>query len=208
VTEDSAPTRERILAAARREFADKGLNGARVDAIAAAADVNVRMLYHYFGNKDGLYREVLRGIFESRPAELNEPVESLAAALVRYARGFAASPERIQLMLRESLDLGRDPAPDDIVLGPQRADALAERIEHVRQVVADHPAFDDFDIEMLYLALAAIAIFPNTFTTTTRMITGTSPASAEFQQRFEEFLTKFGELIATPSPARLVSAKE
>ena len=57
---DPVRTRERILRAARREFVAKGIAGARVDAIARAAAVNKRMLYHYFGDKDALYRAVLR----------------------------------------------------------------------------------------------------------------------------------------------------
>src|SRR5438445_601126 len=63
VTSDRDPvrTRERILRAARREFVAKGFAGARVDAIARSATVNKRMLYHYFGDKEALYRAVLRG---------------------------------------------------------------------------------------------------------------------------------------------------
>src|SRR4051794_20188920 len=53
-------TRARIMRAAVREFSAKGISGARVDAIALRAGANKRMLYHYFGSKYGLFREVLR----------------------------------------------------------------------------------------------------------------------------------------------------
>ncbi len=56
---DAATTRASILRAAGAEFANLGPAGARIDAIAAAASVNKRMLYHYFGSKDGLYRAVV-----------------------------------------------------------------------------------------------------------------------------------------------------
>src|SRR3972149_6809419 len=52
-------TRDRILASALREFSDKGFAGARVDRIARRARINKRMLYHYFGNKAHLFREIL-----------------------------------------------------------------------------------------------------------------------------------------------------
>ena len=45
-------TKQRILEAAEQEFSEKGLYGARVDEIAAKADINKRMLYQYFGNKE------------------------------------------------------------------------------------------------------------------------------------------------------------
>lgn len=205
MTDEKAATRERILASARREFADKGFDGARVDTIASAAGANVRMIYHHFGNKQGLYRDVLRSIFEERPLEMNEPVTSIDDALQRYSRGFAESPDRIRLMLWESLDLGPDARLDQIVLGEERARAVAERIRHVTKAVGSNPAFDDVDIELLYMALAAVAIFPNTYTTTARLITGQAPTSPEFRARFEAFLTSFAELLtraATPSPER------
>ncbi len=56
---NSAETRASILEAAAGIFAEVGLAGARIDAIAAAAGINKAMLYYYFKSKDGLYRAVL-----------------------------------------------------------------------------------------------------------------------------------------------------
>jgi AcrR family transcriptional regulator len=56
---DATATKERILTAAKIEFAGKGLAGARVDAIAARANANKRMIYHYFQNKESLFTAVL-----------------------------------------------------------------------------------------------------------------------------------------------------
>ncbi|MGO7374155.1 TetR/AcrR family transcriptional regulator, partial [Rhizobium ruizarguesonis] len=49
-------TRAAILDAATREFAENGMGGALVDAIAERAGTNKRMLYHYFGDKEQLYQ--------------------------------------------------------------------------------------------------------------------------------------------------------
>ena len=56
---DAEATRARILQAAYDAFASKGLAGARVDEIAEAADINKRMIYVYFGNKEQLFLTVL-----------------------------------------------------------------------------------------------------------------------------------------------------
>ena len=61
---DAEATRQAILAAATAEFARKGLGGARVDEIAARARANKRMIYHYFGNKEGLYLAALERVYE------------------------------------------------------------------------------------------------------------------------------------------------
>lgn len=52
-----------ILAAARAEFATKGLTGARVNVIAARAGVNKQLIYYYFGSKDDLYRVALETVY-------------------------------------------------------------------------------------------------------------------------------------------------
>jgi AcrR family transcriptional regulator len=56
---DAEASRADILAAATREFSEKGLSGARVDSIADRTKINKRMIYYYFGSKEGLYRAVL-----------------------------------------------------------------------------------------------------------------------------------------------------
>jgi TetR/AcrR family transcriptional regulator len=61
---DPAATRQKLLAAARHEFARSGLAGARVDEIADRAGVNKQLVYHYFGDKDALYLAVLEWVYE------------------------------------------------------------------------------------------------------------------------------------------------
>ncbi len=59
--EESA--RDAILAAARAEFAAKGLPGARVDRIAERAGANKQLVYYYFGNKEKLYQAALEAMY-------------------------------------------------------------------------------------------------------------------------------------------------
>ena len=52
-----------ILEVATSEFANKGLSGARIDEIAAATRTSKRMIYYYFGSKEGLYIAVLEDAY-------------------------------------------------------------------------------------------------------------------------------------------------
>jgi AcrR family transcriptional regulator len=61
---DAQGARAEILAVATDEFAEKGLSGARVDEIAARTQTVKRMIYYYFGSKEGLYRAVLARCYE------------------------------------------------------------------------------------------------------------------------------------------------
>ncbi len=84
---NSAVTREAILEAAARIFGDEGLEGARTEAIAAAAGVNKALLYYYFRSKEGLYRAVLEGYlaeFNRRALEVLSSRGSARSLLLSY----------------------------------------------------------------------------------------------------------------------------
>jgi len=79
-------TKARILEAARTEFSEKGLEGARVNTIAEVAGVNKQMIYYYFDDKERLYTEVLEQAYKDirergRTLELDEmdPAEAMGA---------------------------------------------------------------------------------------------------------------------------------
>jgi AcrR family transcriptional regulator len=113
-TRNSARTKASILAAARDEFCEQGFNGARVDAIAARAKANKRLLYHYFGNKEALYSAVLLDAYQEirrgeRELSLSqhEPVEAMDR-LVRFTfRHFLANPWFPRLLAVENLQNAR-----------------------------------------------------------------------------------------------------
>jgi AcrR family transcriptional regulator len=58
-TNDPERTKANILEVAAAEFGEKGLAGARIDEIAALTQTSKRMIYYYFGSKEGLYLAVL-----------------------------------------------------------------------------------------------------------------------------------------------------
>jgi len=58
--QDKRETRERILLAAKREFAEKGFSGARMGSIAKRASANQALIHYYFLNKETLYIETMK----------------------------------------------------------------------------------------------------------------------------------------------------
>jgi TetR/AcrR family transcriptional regulator len=80
-------TRAAILASAARIFAQSGVDGARMDAIASAAGVNKAMLYYYFKSKDLLYSAVLENHFKEfhrRAMEVFTAGGSASSILLRF----------------------------------------------------------------------------------------------------------------------------
>lgn len=74
-------TRQDIIDVASREFAQNGLSGARVDEIAAKTGSSKRMIYYYFGDKEGLYVAVLEAAYRKvRTTEAELDLEHLRPA--------------------------------------------------------------------------------------------------------------------------------
>jgi len=106
----SLSTRERILRAATDEFADKGFAGGRLETICAAAQANIRMIYHYFEDKAGLYVTVLEEALSAlRQEELKlridhpKPLEALLQLFDFIYDHFGAHPRLVSLLSGENL---------------------------------------------------------------------------------------------------------
>jgi AcrR family transcriptional regulator len=83
---DAARTRAELLSVATDVFSETGYNGARVDVIAERTSTTKRMIYYYFGGKEGLYLAALEEAYrEIRTAEQEldvselEPLEAIRA---------------------------------------------------------------------------------------------------------------------------------
>jgi AcrR family transcriptional regulator len=109
-TNDPARTMSDIIAVATREFAEKGLSGARIDEIAALTQTSKRMIYYYYGSKEGLYLAVLEDAYaRTRSAESGlhlddvEPVEALKK-LVSFSIDYKlAHPDFVRLVMTENI---------------------------------------------------------------------------------------------------------
>lgn len=107
---DPEAVKKDILAVATIEFAAQGLSGANINEIAEKTATSKRMIYYYFGDKEGLYREVLECIYASlRKSEDKLKVEGLdpVAALHRLVEAtfeaHANAPHFIRLVMIENI---------------------------------------------------------------------------------------------------------
>jgi AcrR family transcriptional regulator len=103
-------TKRDILVAAREEFCEFGMDGARVDRIAERAAANKRLLYHYFGNKEALYAAVLVDAYrEIREGEMRlhlgdlEPQQAMQKLVEFTFDHFRDNPWFIRLLSTENI---------------------------------------------------------------------------------------------------------
>lgn len=119
---DAGATRRRILDAARALFAERGVDGASIRQIAAASDVSLAMVHHYYGSKDDLHAACVDSMYEEllalQPrlfaafADCGGSLARLADRVVREAFRFARTHQiETRLLLRHVVTAGElDPA--------------------------------------------------------------------------------------------------
>ena len=169
-TRDPEATKQRILDAALREFSEKGIAGARVDAIAARAKVNKRMLYYYFGSKEGLFQEILRRRVDESTVALQDADVAGHRRLARSFDEMAQEQDYVRLLAWEALEGGNG----HLVNEPIRRAFFKDWIAAVEaeQRAGNVPA--DLDAAQLVLAELCLVIGPLLLPQITRLVTGSA----------------------------------
>jgi AcrR family transcriptional regulator len=164
-TRDPERTRARILDAATREFARFGLGGARVDRIAARAGANKRMLYYYYGDKDGLFLAVLEHAYEGiRTAELElhlldlPPVEGVRRLVEFTWRYYLEHPEFVTLLNSENLHRARH-LKRSRNIRTMNSPLIATLAEILRRGEAAGTFRKGVDALQLYISIAGLSYF-------------------------------------------------
>jgi AcrR family transcriptional regulator len=159
---DPEGTRQAILAAAHQEFSENGLSGARVDAIAARTNTVKRMIYYYFGSKEGLYQAVLeRAYADIRDAEQKLDLACLAPeAAIRKLVGFtfdyhASHPDFIRLVATENIHNAAHIARSETIrpINAAAVGVLGDILARGRKLGVFRADVDPIDIHVMISAL-------------------------------------------------------
>jgi AcrR family transcriptional regulator len=162
---DADRSQSTILAAARDEFAECGLGGARVDRIAERAGLNKRLIYYYFEDKESLFQAVLEQAYRDiRTEEMKLRLTDLEpAAAVRRLIEFTwdyylAHPEFITLLNSANLHKARHLAESKRAreLNSPLVETLATVLERGRR---DGSFRGGVDPVQLYVSIAGLAYF-------------------------------------------------
>ena len=159
---DPERTMANILQEATAEFADKGLSGARIDEIAARTRTSKRMIYYYFGSKEGLYIAVLEEAYRRiRRIESDLHLDELGPEqALRTLVGFTydyqlGNPDFVRLVMNENIHRGEFMAQSKTIQDLNVPVINAVRAVYERGVVAGvfRPDVDAIDLHMSISAL-------------------------------------------------------
>jgi AcrR family transcriptional regulator len=162
---DPEGTRRNIVEVATREFAQKGYGGARVDAIAERTRTSKRMIYYYFGGKEGLYLAVLEEAYSSiRRTEATLdlerlPPEQALRTLVAFTFDYYIKhPEFVRLVMNENIMDGVHMARSKTIgkLNVTVIDALRGLIARGQRAGVFRRDIDPIE---LHMSISALGIF-------------------------------------------------
>ena len=164
-TNDPERTKANIMEVAAAEFGEKGLAGARIDEIAAATQTSKRMIYYYFGSKEGLYLAVLEESYRKVreiEAELHledlEPEQALRR-LVAFTFDHHLSHENyIRLVMSENINRGQYIAQSKHIqeLNVPAISAIRHLYQRGVKAGAFRPGLDPVDI---HASISALSFF-------------------------------------------------
>ena len=164
-TNDPDRTKADILDVAADHFATSGLSGARVDDIAEQTHTSKRMLYYYFGSKEGLYRAVLARAYDrirAHEAEIDLEAMKPADALRRLVEitfdHHRRNVDFVRLVMVENIHRGAHVA--EVVGIEKRATSVIGIIDRLlERGQADGSFRSDVTALDLHLTISSLAFF-------------------------------------------------
>jgi AcrR family transcriptional regulator len=162
---DAERTRADILAVATREFADQGYAGARINVIADKTSTTKRMIYYYFGGKEGLYVAVLEqayGFIRSLEKQLDvehlDPVEAIRELAGLTFDHHESHPDFIRLVSIENIHRAEHLARSTVLSG--LANPAVDVLGTILQRGWDAGLFrEDVDALDVHQVISAFCIF-------------------------------------------------
>lgn len=158
---DPQKTRDNILAVATEEFAAHGLSGGRVDSIAEKTKTSKRMIYYYFGSKEGLYLAVLEKAYRKiRTLEADlaledlSPIEALRSIISGTFDHDERNPEFVRLVSIENIHSAMHMKQSTVIteLNISVINTLAQIIERGLADGSFKRKIDPIDLHMLISA--------------------------------------------------------
>ncbi|MGW0637690.1 TetR/AcrR family transcriptional regulator [Nocardia salmonicida] len=189
----SDATRQALLRAARAEFAQYGLAGARVDRIAEAAGVNKERIYGLFGSKDRLFDviivDTMREFMEVvQPLAETEPGDYVGK-LFDYHRD---NPQLLRLLLWEGLHRGADAHDVD----GWRAEHYVRKFDRAQEQFG----VDEQQAGRLLLALCGLANWTHAVPQTTRLLLGDAASDTDATREFVKEFARAAMRNNVPAP--------
>ncbi len=199
--QDPEGVKANILAIALEEFSRNGLSGARMDEIAARTRTSKRMIYYYFGDKEGLYRKVLEEAYskvrkgeEELMLDHLPPGEALRQLVEFTFDHHSRNPDFIRLVMIENIHHGEYLKHSNVIRGLN--EAAISRVEGIyRKGVEERTFRAGLSPLAIHWQISALSFFNVSNQMSFSLLFGdalfTETGQAELQEQVAETVLKF-----------------
>lgn len=191
---DAERTRSELLEVATEIFSEQGYSGARVDEIAERTRTTKRMIYYYFGGKEGLFLAVLEAAYR-RIRELEqslhagdlEPVDAIRRIAELTFDHHVNHPDFIRLVSVENIHRGRHLEKVESLreLGAPAATVLDEVLARGRASGELRADVDAIDVHMM---ISAYCVFQVANSATFGFLFGRDMLAPDVRERHRRIL--------------------
>ena len=199
--------RGEILEAAAPEFAEHGFEGARLEKIAARAEINVSLIYHYFANKEDLFIAVLeeayarmRDYAQDTAIRARDPVTAMVEFVRARFRIFLERPELVGLLNAENVHKAVHIAKSEKIAGLY-GPLIAELDALLARGAAAGVFRPGIDATELFITINAIGYFYLSNRYTLGVVLSTDLTAPDRVARRESHIVEVVLAVLRPEPA-------
>ncbi|MBP8987486.1 MAG: TetR/AcrR family transcriptional regulator, partial [Spirochaetes bacterium] len=191
-------SKDKIIHAAIIEFANYGLDGARVDRIAKKAKINKAMIYYHFKNKEALYAAIVKNlaqtIFDTVQGSLQKAIEAGNPIIVieDYAKHMSSLDKHYFLIIMRELSSGGKFIRK--IVAPTIIEPITELVGKFYQLGNNKNMLKDIHPQYTMISIAGAVIFYNLMR---QILEGTSVYQKYFQEsNVEQYIANLLQLLA------------
>lgn len=184
-------SQDAILKAAINEFAERGVDGARIESVARQAKFNKSLIYRYFNDKRGLFEAALQSKLEER----NESVEKIPVDIAEILKFYFEENLRDQNYVRVLLNEAQQNNGEPLIDEPWRQEYYQKHVDRLKQSQSEGAIAEGLDPTCLMTILTALVFFPATLPQLAQLISGHKVNSKEFEEHWTECLSTMIKLI-------------
>jgi len=163
-TRNAAVTRENILKVATREFAERGYDGASIEAIVLRCEISKNLIYHYFDSKEGLFIEVMERAYGAMRERQNgltqtgDPVHDMRMLVEKTIQHFIDQPDFHLLLSTENLHKAAHIRKSTVI--SQMFNPLRAALSEILQQGKDQGVFrQDAEWVDLYVSISGLGAY-------------------------------------------------
>jgi AcrR family transcriptional regulator len=156
------------------------------------------MLYHYFGDKKGLFEATVRNILDDKRRMMDAAPPKLEEILPYMLEFMHGDLEWMRMAQWEALTYG----DHEVLAEKERRAGLAQGVERVQRMQRDDGVLSEERPDLVLLAFMSLCSYPMLMPQVTRMVTGMTPGSAEFRAEYGRVLGGLARSLQAASRPR------